>query len=188
MRLKASPHKWPQTMPIPDTCILPLPRDFYWCSFHIRPDGLDPEAGHIDRICLPWGTLFLVPLILTSPTLAHPVFTLWVFPHWLPTKMWPWLQAWGKMGSVQSSGPSFLLERTESQLGLYERAGLFYLHLFSVVISAAFEENHLSMMSPHSLELVQAFMKFCYFFSTLYYHREIHERLLRMRWQSNLES
>lgn len=32
-------------MPIPDTCISPLPRDFCYCSLHIRPDGLDPEAG-----------------------------------------------------------------------------------------------------------------------------------------------
>ena len=43
--LKPSAQKWPLTIPLPETCISPLLRDFCCYSLHIRPDGLDPKAG-----------------------------------------------------------------------------------------------------------------------------------------------
>lgn len=45
IRLKPSAQKWPLTIPLPETCISPLLRDFCCYSLHIRPDGLDPKAG-----------------------------------------------------------------------------------------------------------------------------------------------
>lgn len=98
------------------------------------------------------------------------------------------LHGWGKMGNTLILAMTFLWSLRELSPNWDSRSlsGLVYLCLFSIVISASFEENSLSLMSPHILELVQGS-----FDKIAYDSWKIHECLLKMTWElnySNLKS
>lgn len=58
VRLKLFPHKWPQTMPIPDIRILPVPRDGKNRSSHLHQEHREAVSASQRRQGGEWSSFF----------------------------------------------------------------------------------------------------------------------------------